>query len=83
VNSNFFSETPKRHLLGWKRIVRTLNHGNRFTRLTCGGEQENNMKGKERKGKEGKERKGKEREGKGREGKGREGMEATKVLYFT
>jgi hypothetical protein len=29
-----------------------MNHGNRFTRLTCGGEQENNVKGKERKGKE-------------------------------
>jgi hypothetical protein len=25
-----------------------MNHGNRFTRLTCGGEQENNMKGKGR-----------------------------------
>jgi hypothetical protein len=51
VKSNFFNETPKWHFLVWKRIVWALKHGNRFTRLTCGGEQENNMKGKERKGK--------------------------------
>jgi hypothetical protein len=27
----------------------SLNHGNRFTRLSCGGEQENNIKGDRRK----------------------------------
>jgi hypothetical protein len=39
--------------LPWVETHRlSLNHGNRFTRLTCGGEQENNMKGKGRKGKQ-------------------------------
>ena len=45
VKSIFFNEIPNGHFLGWKRIVWAINQGNRFTRLTCGGEQENNMKG--------------------------------------
>jgi hypothetical protein len=51
----FFQWDPKKALPWWKRIVWAINHGNRFTGLTCGGEQENNMKGKERDGKMGRD----------------------------
>jgi hypothetical protein len=43
---NFLNEAQRRHFFGWKRIVLVINHGNRFTRWTCGVEQKNHMKGK-------------------------------------
>jgi hypothetical protein len=55
INRSFFQLDPKRHFLGWKRIVWALDHGNRFTRSTCGGQQKiiwKEKKGKRREGME-------------------------------
>ncbi len=45
LNSNSSNDTPKILFFGWKCIAWTINQGNRFTRPTWEGEQENNRQG--------------------------------------